>query len=978
MSVSTATLLTKQFYEWERRGRGHTVVEFPAQLEPPFVPFFGHFADSEYLDDGRRHTILSSFRSLFVSDHTVSIPEPQLQETTAYPDDEENPSLSIYTLTIPKGHTFKADSMERCLTMLASCKETIAFEIVANATEIAVQLVSRNSVTSFMLIQLRAYFPECTICETYDDKVLYSAEESEAIYMVDFGLREEFMRPIASLGNSAHDPYTPLFSTIDQLKGTEAIVFQVLFCGTQNAWSESVITSVTDDKGGSFFLDAPEMPSLAKDKVSRPLFGATIRLATFADQLEDAQELLEHSALALINASSSDSNSLIPLSNQEYTIQKRLSDLVLRQSHRVGMLLNTRELATLAHFPASHLSKKLLKGTRTTKWAPTYLQDQPYILGVNEHQGKSAEVGINDNQRLKHIHIIGGTGQGKSTLLHSLICQDLENEVGCCVIDPHGDLIESVLCSVPANRIGDIVLIDPSDGEFPVGFNILSAHTDLERELLASDLVALFRRFSTSWGDQLHSVLANAIMAFLYNSIPGHIGDLRKFLIEPKFRHEVLQTCTDAEVTYYWQKEYPLLKTSSIGSILTRLDGFLRPRLIRNMVCQHKGLDFSALMNGNKIILVKLSQGLIGTENSYLLGALIVSKLQQSAMARQQQSVAERAPFFCYIDEFHHFVTPSMSAILSSARKYSFGLILAHQDMQQVQRQDADVASSIMSNVGTRICFRLGDTDAKRMQDGFIGFTADDFQNLPVGEAIARVNTADADFSLSVIQTEVSEVDYTDGIIENSRKHYSVSIHLSETPTQTQEQTQEPSQNITKSDNPVSSAVPEDVPKREQPLRNTQEHRYMQAFIKTMAEQHGYRAFTEVPTSDGKGQVDVVLERGDERIAVEVSVSTGADWEMGNIRKCLSENFNKIVVCSSDKKKLQLIQQKIEPSLTPAEQSRVVLISSEDVATIFSASDSKTEGETTMKGYRVKVRYEQQGGADASDIVKRIIDGSKK
>lgn len=984
MAVSSATLLTRQFYEWELRGRGYAVVDFPAELEPPFVPFFGHFVEAPYADDGKRHTALSALKRYFVPDHDVSIPERPTQDVVAFPEADEFPELTIYALTLPKNYSCKTESMEQCLTMLALSKLPTAFEIVAEAAEVTVQITCRDSAAPFVYTQLKAYFPDCTIQETDNDNVLYCAETMQAAYMVDFGLEEEFMRPIATYSNGAYDPYASLFSTIEQLKEGEAIIMQVLFCGTQNAWSDSIIGAVTDDRGGSFFVDAPEMPILAKEKTSRPLFGATIRLAAFSESLEDAAVLLQYSASAVINASTSNSNALVALDNPEYTVQQRLSDLVLRQTHRLGMLLNTRELATLAHFPDTKLSKKLLKSQHTTKKAPAFLRNQPYVLGINEHQGEVYETGIAAEQRLRHLHIIGGTGTGKSTLLHSLIHQDIQSGTGCCVLDPHGDLIDAVLRSIPAERIDDVVIIDPSDSGYPVGLNILSAHSDLERELLASDLVALFKRFSTSWGDQLHSVLANALMAFLYNSKPGHLGDLRKFLIEPQFRSNILATCTDTELAYYWQKEYPLLKTSSIGSILTRLDSFLRPKVIRNMVCQHKGLDFPSLMNSGKIILVKLSQGLIGTENSYLLGAVIVAKLQQAAMARQQQQAGSRVPFFCYIDEFHHFTTESMSTILSGARKFGLGLILAHQDMQQVQRHDADISSSLMSNVGTRICFRLSDSDAKRMQEGFSGFTADDLQNLPVGEAVARVNTADSDFNLSVMRADESKEDYSNDIIVSSRDLYSVPVQMSPPHPQESEPSQEtaptvakPKQSVPPNQTPPPTEEP--APIREQPARNTQEHRYLQTFIKKMAEQHGYKADIEVPTADGKGQVDIVLEKGHERMAIEVSVSTGAEWELHNIKKCLAGDYAKIVICSRDLKKLQQVKQRMQDTLTDAELSRIALVTAEEIPTLLTKTEDCEDAVTMMKGYRVKVKY--TGGArDATkdDIIKRIIKGGQK
>jgi hypothetical protein len=539
------------------------------------------------------------------------------------------------------------------------------------------------------------------------------------------------------------------------------------------------------------------------------------------------------------------------------------------------------------------------------------------------------------------------------------------------VLDPHGDLIDSILKIIPEERIHDVVLIDPSDSMHPVGFNILSAHTDLERELLASDLVALFKRFSTSWGDQLHSVLANAIMAFLYNTKTGHLGDLRKFLIEPSFRNIVLSTCTDPDLLYYWHKEYPLLKTSSIGSILTRLDSFLRPKVIRNMVCQPQSLDMGTLMDSNKIVLVKLSQGLIGEENRYLLGACIVAKVQQAAMARQQQSVDSRTPFFCYIDEFHHFVSPSLETILSGTRKYGLGLVCVHQNMQQLARTDSDIASALMSNVGTRICFRLSDTDAKRMQEGFSAFNAEDLQNLGVGEAIARVNTADADFNLSIVQLDYDGADNSADIFATSRSIYSVPLQQASI-AEPILQSAPPTRTAPIPAKPIIKTAPVASPE------TIREHRYLQMLIKGLAEQQGYKANIEVPTTDGRGQIDVLLEKGDESIAVEISVSTTAEWELHNIQKCLADGYTKVVACVNNSKKLEQIKEKLAAAFSPDDQSRVILLSPEQLPTLFIEAKPK-ETITTMKGYRVKVKHDENGSqTNAEEILKRILKNGKQ
>ncbi|MGZ3948216.1 MAG: TraM recognition domain-containing protein [Flavisolibacter sp.] len=425
---------------------------------------------------------------------------------------------------------------------------------------------------------------------------------------------------------------------------------------------------------------------------------------------------------------------------------------------------------------------------------------------------------------------------------------------------------------------------------------------------------------------------------------------------------------------YYWQKEFPILKSSSIGPILTRLDAFLRPKVIRNMVCQTKSLNFQELMDSKKIVLVKLSQGLLGTENSYLLGAVIVSKLQQIAMARQAQAATERVPFYCYIDEFHHFVTPSMASILSGARKYGLGLILAHQDMQQVSKYDTEIANSLLSNAGTRICFRLGDTDAKRLQEGFASFSAEDLQNLPIGEAIARVNTSDADFNLSVLPFDAEDaISYKEEILSYSRNTYSVAKHSATAPSVQPEKPYDDVSPIPPKEPIHTHPIPEDSTAQREQIR---EHRYLQTFVKAMAEAQGYKASVEAPTPDGKGLVDVLLEKNGQTIAVEISVTTNPEWELHNIQKCLAAGYSRIVICATQPAKLKLIQQQIATHLSEQEQTRVQVIAANDLNSLFMDEPQAQPPETVVKGYRVKVNYE--ANAPRQDLLQSIINATKK
>lgn len=975
MPANLAKALVDQFYAWERRGRGWYKADVASDLEPPFEPFWGHFIESNaIIDDGKTPSIFDALAELFVPKPLPLPHEPELPGVQAYPFQDES-ALSLFVVHFPRTAKPALSRMEQLLVMLSYKTLPMSLEIIGTNTAIVVQVTCREGDAGYLLSQCKAFFPDCIVEEPEQDVLVEVLDTELALSLVDFGLSDEFMAPLAT-HQSDSDTYVSLFGIIDHLYDGEAVILQILFNGTVNAWAESTLVAVSDDSGKqSFFLDAPEMPQLAKQKLSAPLCAVSVRVVTIAPEMARAGELLQYSATSLIQATKSAHNSLQPLSDASYTALERVIDIAFRRSHRVGMLLNATELAMLAHFPFVN-NPKLQYHTRTTKALPNWCIGEEYVIGENTHQGHTEPAGLSQETRLRHLHILGATGTGKSTLLHRLIMQDIHNNTGCCVLDPHGDLIDAVLRHIPESRVNDVVLIDPTDTGYVIPLNVLLAHNDMERELLASDLVGLFQRFSTSWGDQMHSVLANALLTLLYNTKSWHLGDLKRFLLEPAYRQQILNSVTDPDLMYYWLHQFPLLKGGSVGPLVTRLDSFLRPRSIRNMLCQTQSLDLAACMDSQKIILVKLPQGLIGMENSYLLGALIVSKLQQCAMARQAQASTERKPFYIYIDEFHHFITPSMGLILSGARKYAVGLVLAHQDMQQVTHADVSIAGSLMANAGTRICFRLGDTDARRIKEGFGSFTADDFQRLAVGEAIARVGSMDNDFSLTVCPFDTDEqFNEVESIVLRSRQQFGVPIQHPNGPAIPHEPTSEshvpPSPPITTSAPIVTSS--DDT----ESLEQFREHRYVQALIKKMAQEYGYIATSEYPTKDGKGFIDVVLQKGQAKIAIEITVSTDPAWEVHNIEKCLNDGFNDIVLCCTEAKKLVRIQKAVKAKLSVETANKVRYINPSDIASILAPTASPTNAATVIKGYRVKVQYES-GGGDKKELVKRIAASGKK
>lgn len=799
--------------------------------------------------------------------------------------------------------------------------------------------------------------------------------------MLDLGLGQEFMRPLAFFDRKGPSPYLGLTGIFDVLSGNECACVQVLFQGAVQPWTNSIMRSVTDASGDSFFADAPDMPKLAQQKISSQLFSATVRIMVATRTQERTDEVMNHLAHGLIGQTRSSYNSLIPLDADGYEAGDHFNDIMERRSRRVGMLLNTDELALLAHIPdESNLVGKLTGEHRKTRPAPEAVRGHEHLLGTNAHQNVEKPVSVSTADRFTHMHVIGATGTGKSTFLLNGIVQDIANGNGLAVLDPHGDLIESVLNCIPEYRKKDVIVIDPSDTEYSVGFNIISADTELEKEVLSSDLVSMFQKFSTSWGDQMNSVLANTLLAFLENAERGTLLDVRRFLLEPPFRERVLKTVTDQSVAYYWRKEFPIIRTNSIGSILTRLDSFLRPKAIRYMVGQKQGLNFDDILNGQRILLMKLSHGLIGESNSYLLGSLIVSKIYQTALSRQSIPKEVRKTFFVYIDEFQHFITPSLSHILSGGRKYGVGLVLAHQSLDQISEADSELAASLVANAGIRTCFRLGESDAQKLGKGFASFAEEDLLNLNTGEAICRVGRSDMDFNLTVPKDGFARHTClsSDEVVEASRMRYGVKrSDLEELLNPNAEYKVDE-----KDDEPVSGAPKDEKPeeKKEAPakaegearviddpqlaadiVRRKEEsrHKYLQLLIKRNAESRGYKATLEQPTKDGKGRVDIVLQKGRLAYAVEIGITTTKQWEVHNIQKCLADGFANIIALSEDMKGADLMTRKLnESDILPGAADRVKVMDMTGFMGLLDKEDKGPKGKVnTIKGYRVKVEY---------------------
>jgi len=1006
MNYALSEYLTAQFYAWEQRGRGWNIFAQPVELEPEFIPFFGHLPPerTEKMDDGRRPRFFPTIQEalgLYKKPTPISGDEvlgklDEIYPIQAYVYDNPNP-VTEFQINCDKDTRVVFDNIEQLLLMLSTSSGIVGFEVLGTKDKISIQFVCTGHNASSFKSFIGAYAPGVVVNES-PEYLKRSIDFERETFAIDLGLRDEFMRPIRVWNKFDPDPLSGCIAALESLEEGEFGMLQILFQPTINPWAESMYRSLTDGSGGSFFADAPDMLPLAKEKVSCPLYATVVRTIGQAKTDDRARAIGEQIAQSLISFHRTGSNTLIPLEGE---LSCDAEDVLMRRSRRIGMILNSNELASMVHIPdRSVISPKLRVYAGKTKNVPDDVIGHLFLLGVNIHLGQETPVSLSNQQRLRHMHVIGATGTGKSSLLLNLITEDIVQGRGMTVLDPHGDLIDEVIKHIPEERLKDVVLVDPSDGEYPIGLNLLSAHSDVERIILSSDMVALFRRFATSWGDQMTSVLANAINAILESKNGGTLIDLRRFLVETSFRNKFLETVEDPNIIYYWKHEFALLRQNSVAPILTRLDTFLRPRIVRNMMAQKEGLDFADIINSQKILLVKLAQGSIGEENSYLLGTLFVAKLHQAAQSRQNLPLEQRTPFYFYIDEFQNFITPSMSAILSGARKYGLGLILAHQDLDQLAVKDTELANSVLSNPAIRVCFRCGDKDAAKLQDGFSYFDATDLQSLGVGQAVARVGQKDHDFNLSFellpkIETVIAEGKYR-AVVDHSRStyalHHSQVDEILKNVLQVESVLSKPArpEKVIEEKTPpkISTEPTEEKPKpvidiqseaqkfveKEIEKEKQREHRFIQEYVKSVAEARNFKAVMEEPVNDHAGKVDVSLLRDDLKIACEISVTNRVEYEVQNIQKCFTAGYTLVFMISNDLAHLNGIRTLAVSEISQVFHNRLYFVSKDDFVNqldLLLARQSQPT-EIRAKGYRVKLNY--TGSSDASSQQKVLKD----
>ncbi|MEK7663857.1 MAG: CxxC-x17-CxxC domain-containing protein [Patescibacteria group bacterium] len=409
------------------------------------------------------------------------------------------------------------------------------------------------------------------------------------------------------------------------------------------------------------------------------------------------------------------------------------------------------------------------------------------FIGLTSFRNERKRFGIKPDDRRRHFYIIGKTGVGKSNLMENMAIQDIKMGHGISYIDPHGEGAEKLLDFVPSDRIKDVVLFNPADLDYPIAFNIMEKIDFKYRHLVAGGLMGVFKKvWPDVWSARMEYILNNAILALLEYPDSTLLG-VNRMLADPEYRAKVVEKVKDPIVRAFWVTEYARYtqryEIEATAAIQNKVGQFTSNALIRNTIGQVKStIDMRKVMDEGKILILDLSKGRIGEDNSRLLGALLITKLQLAAMSRVDIPEEERKDFYLYVDEFQNFATESFANILSEARKYRLNLIVGHQYISQMEDE---VRDAVFGNIGTIATFRVGAEDAEWLEREFSPeFTAEDLVNLPKYNVYLKLmidGIASHPFSAETLPPPVPPEDSNrDKIIRASREKYSVKREIVE------------------------------------------------------------------------------------------------------------------------------------------------------------------------------------------------------
>ncbi len=673
--------------------------------------------------------------------------------------EEVSMNFVVLEIAVPRDNEVKIDAAEQMFASLFSIKrggfwqrfkaqQHVSFEIVARKEDIRFYVGVHSKNADLVEKLLAGAYPGVEVRKVEEPNIF---TEEGKVEFAELALRSKVFNPIKVFKELSTDPLAAVTSSLAKLGEGEAAAIQVLVSPAESVWSKSggaflaaTKKAEADPEKAKFKLSPEDMQAIG-NKIGKPGFLTSIRIVSVAATSEQAKANLSNikGAFAQFNGN------LNGFSGKTIRFKKSfMIDFIYRYQSVLGFnsVLNTEELAGIWHMPnktveTPHIHWLAAKMAPATGGIPT----SGLFMGRSIYRGQERPIYIGDEDRMRHMYILGRTGTGKTEMLKSMIIQDMRAGHGLCFMEPHGEGIEELLELVPPERAEDVIVFDPSDQERPMGLNLLEVNNPEEMHFVASSIISLMYKLydphrTGMVGARFEHTVRNAMLTA--SVIPGATFiEVTRIIQNPKYVEELIPKIQDPIVKRFWTEQIAATsefhKSETLDYIVSKFGRFITNKLIRNIIGQSKsGFSFRQVMDEKKILFLKLAKGLIGEEDSNFLGNVLVPKILSAALSRQEMAREDRAPFYFYVDEFQNFATPDFATILSEARKYALSLTVANQFASQI---DDEVRNAIFGNVGTMVVYRMGVQDANIMTHEFAPvFSESDLTNIPAQTAYVK------------------------------------------------------------------------------------------------------------------------------------------------------------------------------------------------------------------------------------------------
>ena len=659
-----------------------------------------------------------------------------------------------------------------------------SLEIIARDGIIRYYAVVPAVLTETVRQAVQSAYPTARLEEKREENIFKGGGGTEAVAGAELTLNKEFYLPIATYEDTKRDAQMAILNALASIGKGEGATVQILFRPAQQSWTEKGKQYIEDiQKGkkpksigasiGNFAIDLIRAPWEVPDeheksehepvanfkqdeitaitnKMRFPAFEALIRIVASSENKSRSEAIVGGIVSAFSQFNSPELNGFKVNTFKEP--KKTVIDYTFRffPLRTRSNILNSVELASIFHLPEQNAIPNSQVERQLTKQVdgPARLATDGVLLGTNEFRGVKKAIYLDNDNRRRHMYVIGQTGMGKSVFLENIAFQDMCDGRGFAFIDPHGDAVEALLQRVPEERIDDVIYFDPADIEHPVGMNMFECTSEDQKDFIVQEGISMLQSLFDPqnqgfFGPRGQHMFRNAALLLMSDPAGATFIDIPQCFTDAEFVKSKLKYVTDKAVYDYWTKEFPASqKSNDAGEVITwfasKWGPFISNTIMRNTLGQVKsGFNIREIMDNKKIFLVNLSKGRLGDINANLLGMIFVMKFQQAAMSRQDIPEDQRQDFCLYVDEFQNFATESFESILSEARKYRLNLIVANQFMTQLTDK---IREALLGNVGTIICGRVGVTDADLMVKAFTPtFTAEDLTKTPNHAAICKV-----------------------------------------------------------------------------------------------------------------------------------------------------------------------------------------------------------------------------------------------